>query len=99
MVAPWWKEPCPNCRQIKLGTYSQAGALMAACLNGTILMGGLRAIATLAKGGASAYDWVECGNCMHIYLACEHCAKVFRPEELPELGDVVTCPKCGLRLV
>ena len=64
MVAPWWEKPCPNCRQVKLESYNQPGALLSSILTGRIIVDGAKAIGRFAQGGASAYDWVKCGNCV-----------------------------------
>jgi hypothetical protein len=98
-VAPWWKKPCPNCGQVKLGSYNQPGAGLAGVLTGKFFIGGAKAVLRLAQGGASAYDWINCGNCAGVYLACQNCATVFRPSAWPEYGDSVRCPGCGLDLV
>jgi hypothetical protein len=99
MVAPWWEKACPSCHKVTLGSYNQPGALLSSILTGRFLVGGAKAVGRLAQGGASAYDWVKCGNCAGIFIACENCAYVWRPAEWPRYGDSIKCPHCGLDLV
>lgn len=99
MVAPWWQKPCPSCRQVKLGSFNQSGALLSSILTGRFFTGGARAVSRLAQGGASAYNWVKCDNCEKVFLACENCAEVWQPGAWPKYGDSIRCPNCGLDLV
>ena len=99
MVAAWWEEPCPSCHHVKLGSYNQPGAGLASVLTGNFIIGGVKAVLRLGQGGASAYNWIKCGNCAGIFLGCENCAYVWRPNKWPKYGNSIPCPGCGLDLV
>ncbi len=98
-VAEWWRNPCPTCDTLTLTSHNNPGALIASILTGRFIIGGVKAIKVLAGGNAGAYAWAECTKCKGLFVACEHCGAVWKPEELPVYGDTVTCPKCGLKLV
>lgn len=98
-VCKWANALCPNCRQSRVQSHNDVGALLANLLTGRLFIGGAKAISILAQGGGNTYSWVDCPRCSAIAIACDNCGHVWQPEDLPVFGNSINCPGCGCRLV
>jgi DNA-directed RNA polymerase subunit RPC12/RpoP len=75
------------------------GNFIASVLTGEAFTATAKALAAAGTGARGSWMWLTCPVCHLAYVGCQNCGNAWHANESPRLGDEVTCPRCGERLI